>query len=178
MYIYPGEKTGSIKLYPESKSFYDFGRCMGGDCVRLWSHVRGCDSWQALKEIREAFGLNTPDKANSWKLIRQQEQARRQQIEAEKDAKRQWIKDVDALKAEVELLSGILSSGHCKPLSWLWCVCQNRLTTVAFMRPSPGVVSKRVPKPKARPDLTYNTADTPASTAAKELSQKMAARTE
>ena len=49
---------------------------------------------------------------------------------------------------------------------------------VAFMRPSPGVVSKRVPKPKARPDLTYNTADTPASTAAKELSQKMAARTE
>ncbi len=46
---------------------------------------------------------------------------------------------------------------------------------VAFMRPSPGVVSKRVPKPKARPDLTYNTADTPASTAAKELSQKMAA---
>ena len=49
---------------------------------------------------------------------------------------------------------------------------------VAFMRPSPGVVSKRVPKPKARPDLTYNTADTPASTAAKELSQKMAARSE
>lgn len=49
---------------------------------------------------------------------------------------------------------------------------------VAFMRPSPGVVSKRVPKPKARPDLTYNTADAPASTAAKELSQKMAARTE
>ena len=130
MYIYPGEKSGSIKLYPESKSFYDFGRCMGGDCVRLWSHVRGCDSWQALKEIREAFGLNTPDKANSWKLIRQQEQARRQQIEAEKDAKRQWIKDVDALKAEAELLSGILSSGHCEPLSWLWCVCQNRLTTV------------------------------------------------
>ena len=92
--------------------------------------MSGGDSWQALKEIREAFGLNTPDKANSWKLIRQQEQARRQQIEAEKDAKRQWIKDVDALKAEAELLSGILSSAHCEPLSWLWCVCQNRLTTV------------------------------------------------
>lgn len=43
---------------------------------------------------------------------------------------------------------------------------------VVFMRPSPGVVSKRVPKPKARPDLTYNTADTPASTAAKELSER------
>lgn len=129
MYIYPGERTASIKIYPESNSFFDFGRCAGGDCVRLWSHVRGCDSWTALKEIRSTFGLSAPDKQHSWDLIRQQEETRRQQIEAEKDAKRQWIKDVDALKAEVELLSGILSSGHCKPLSWLWCVCQNRLTT-------------------------------------------------
>lgn len=43
---------------------------------------------------------------------------------------------------------------------------------VMFMRPSPGVVSKRVPKPRTRPDLIYNTADTPASTAAKELSER------
>lgn len=43
---------------------------------------------------------------------------------------------------------------------------------VAFMRSSPGVVPKRVPKPKARPDLTYNTAETPASAAAKELSER------
>lgn len=98
--------------------------------IKLWSHIRGCDNWTALQEIRETFGLSAPNRAYSRDLIRKQEEARRQQIEAEKDAKRQWIKDVDALKAEVELLSGILSSGHCKPLSWLWCVCQNRLTTV------------------------------------------------
>lgn len=130
LYKFPGERTGSIHIYEGSRSFYDFGRCVGGDVIKLWSHIRGCDNWTALQEIRETFGLSAPDKANSWKLIRQQEQARRQQIEAEKDAKRQWIKDVDALKAEAELLSGILSSGHCEPLSWLWCVCQNRLTTV------------------------------------------------
>lgn len=42
----------------------------------------------------------------------------------------------------------------------------------AFMRPSPGIVSKRVPHPKPRPDLAYSTADTPGSAAAKKLSEQ------
>ena len=113
----------------KSNSFYDFGRGVGGDVVRLWSHVRGCDSWTALNEIRETFGLSVPDRKNSRELIAQQQQARKRQLEAEEEAKRQWVRQVDELKAEVKLLSGILSSGQCKPLSWLWCVCQNRLTT-------------------------------------------------
>lgn len=50
MYIYPGEKTASIRIYAETQSFYDFGRCTGGDVIRLWSHVRDVDSWTALYE--------------------------------------------------------------------------------------------------------------------------------
>lgn len=130
MYKYPGEKTASVKIYPESNSFYDFGRGVGGDCVKLWSHVRGCDSWTALKQIRECFGLNTPNRAHSRDLIRKQESARRQQIEAEKQEKKLWRIKVDALKGECQLYQAILDSEHCKPLSWTWCACQNRLTTV------------------------------------------------
>ena len=130
LYRFPGERTASIRIYPATQSFYDFGRGCGGDVIRLWSHVRGVDSWTALKQIRECFGLNTPDKQHSRDLIRKQEEARRRQQEAKKQKQERWIRQVDKLKAEAELLSGILSSGHCKPLSWLWCVCQNRLTTV------------------------------------------------
>lgn len=43
---------------------------------------------------------------------------------------------------------------------------------VEFMRPSPGIACKRVPHPKPRPNLTYNTTDTAASTAAKKLSER------
>lgn len=128
-YKFPGERTASIRIYPATQSFCDFGRGVGGDAIRLWSHVKGCDSWTALKEIRETFGLNTPDRKSSKTLITQQEQARKRQQESEKEAKRQWVRQVDRLKAEVDLLSGILSSGHCEPLSWLWCTCKNRLTT-------------------------------------------------
>lgn len=130
LYKYPSEKTGSVKLYPESNSFFDFGRSIGGDVVRLWSHVRGCDSWTALNEIRETFGLNAPNRKNSRELIAQQQEARKRQQEAKKQKQERWVHQVYQLKAEAELLSGILSSGHCEPLSWLWCVCQNRLTTV------------------------------------------------
>ncbi|WP_330643093.1 CHC2 zinc finger domain-containing protein [Blautia obeum] len=129
-YIYPGERTASIKIYPESNSFYDFGRATGGDCVRLWSHIKGCDSWTALNEVRKTFGLNTPDKQHSRELIAQQQEARKRRQEAKKQKQERWIRQVDELKTEVDLLSAIISSGHCEPLSWLWCVCQNRLTTV------------------------------------------------
>ena len=84
MYIYPGEKPASIRIYAETQSFYYFGRCTGGDVIRLWSHVRDVDSWTALCQIREIFGLNAPDRKNSRDLIRQQEQARQKQQQAEK----------------------------------------------------------------------------------------------
>ena len=38
MYRYPNERTPSIKVYPETQSFFDFGRGNGGDLVKLWSH--------------------------------------------------------------------------------------------------------------------------------------------
>lgn len=65
------------------------------------------------------------------------------------------------------------ASAYAKAYSARMCPSEKDLQPqVVFMRPSPGIVSKRVPKPKTRPDLTYNTADTSASTAAKELSER------
>lgn len=99
-YIFPSEKSASVRIYPETQSFYDFGRCTGGDVIRLWSHVRDVDSWTALCQIREIFGLNTPDRKNSRDLIRQQEQARQKQQQAEKAEKRRWRLQVEALQGE------------------------------------------------------------------------------
>lgn len=130
LYKFPNERTASIRVYSATQSFYDFGRCTGGDVIRLWSHVRGVDSWTALKQIRECFGLNTPDKQHSRDLIREQEKTRQRQLEAKKQEKKRWRMEVDRLKAESSFYQAILDSEHCKPLSWTWCVCQDRLTTV------------------------------------------------
>lgn len=128
LYKFPGERTASIRIYSATQSFYDFGRACGGDVIRLWSHVRGCDSWTALKQIRECFGLNTPNKRHSRAMIEQQEQARKAAEEAKKQEKRRWRMEVETLKAESSFYQAILDSEHCKPLSWMWCTSQNRLT--------------------------------------------------
>lgn len=65
------------------------------------------------------------------------------------------------------------ASAYAKAYSARMCPSEKDLQPqVAFMRPSPGIVSKRVPRPAQRPDLTYDTADTAASAAAKELSER------
>lgn len=65
------------------------------------------------------------------------------------------------------------ASAYAKAYSARMCPSEKDLQPqVAFMKPSPGIVSKRVPRPAKKPDLTYNTADTAASTAAKELSER------
>lgn len=133
MYIYPGERTASIRIYPATQSFYDFGRSTGGDLIRLWSHIKDCDSWTALCQIRETFELNMPNRKQSRAMIAQQEQDRKAAEEAKKREKCRWVRQVDQLKAECELVSGILSSGHCEPLSWSWCLCKNRLTIAQGM---------------------------------------------
>lgn len=131
MYIFPGERTGSIKLYPENNSFYDFGRGVGGDSIKLWSYIQNCDNWTALQEIKKTFGLDMPANQYDRNLIKQQELARQQQKAAEKAAKRAWVRQVDQLKAQCKLYQAILDSPHCEPLSWQWCVAKNALTATS-----------------------------------------------
>ena len=38
---FPGERTASIELYPNTQTFYDFGRAVGGDIFDLLSHIKG-----------------------------------------------------------------------------------------------------------------------------------------
>lgn len=49
MYKYPGERTASLKIYPETQSFYDFGRNCGGDVIALAQYLRQCKKEIAVK---------------------------------------------------------------------------------------------------------------------------------
>lgn len=129
MYRFPEERTPSIKLYPATNSFYDFGRGTGGDCVRLWSHVKGCDSWTALREIAVLYGistdLNTEDGKSIAERIKAQEQVQKERERAEKCKRKQWVVQVDRLHEELELYENLLNSPHIPPLSWVWTWCMN-----------------------------------------------------
>lgn len=127
MYRFPGERTPSIKVYPETNSFYDFGRGIGGDCVRLWSHVKGCDNWTALQEVAAVFGistaLNETDKENIVAKIKRQEKAQKEREQAEKRRQKRWVKEVERLQEWRKLCQDLLDSGHLPPFCDVrsWC---------------------------------------------------------
>lgn len=129
MYRYPGERTASLKIYPGTNSFFDFGRGVGGDCIRLWSHVKGCGSWTALQEICALYGisaaLNETDKESIAERIKAQEKEQEKRRQAEKRRRKQWIAQVDRLHEELELYDNLLNSQHIPPLSWVWTWCMN-----------------------------------------------------
>lgn len=136
LYRFPGERTPSIKIYKETGSFFDFGRAKGGDAVALWAHVRNCDNWTALQELSAVFGvptaLNETDKENIVAKIKRQEKAQKEREQAEKRKWKQWIMQVDRLKAQEELYNNLLESSHIQPLSDIWCWLINLKQIVSY----------------------------------------------
>lgn len=63
-YKYPGERTASIKLYPENNRFHDFGRNVNGDIFALVSHIKGISFKEALDEIVDFFKIEVSTSGN------------------------------------------------------------------------------------------------------------------
>lgn len=131
MYKHPNERTASICIYPKTQSFCDFGRNQFGDCIRLWSYIRGVDNWQALQEIADAFNIRLPDKRVNVPELQQAERQRQMQLQRQQLKQEQWRRDVDLLKAQIEMYEALAISPHVQPLSDIWCTCMNRLTTLS-----------------------------------------------
>lgn len=128
MYRYPGEKTPSIRIYSQTNSFFDFGRSVGGDPVRLWSHIRHVDNWVALQEIRGLYGLSDePDKKNIRERIRQQEKEREAAKQAELERKKCWRDEVDFWKKISAACENIMKESVPFSDNWCWAVNQRQL---------------------------------------------------
>lgn len=136
MYKYPGERTASLKIYPQTQSFYDFGRNTGGDVIALWAHVRNCNNWEAMDEISALYGistaLNKTEKENIVAKIKRQEKAQKEREQAEKRKRKQWVMQVDRLKAQEELCNNLLDSPHIQPFSDVWCWLINLKQIVSY----------------------------------------------
>lgn len=63
--FYKEDKTPSLKLYPETNSFYCFATNQGGDIIKFYEDYKRVDTKQAIKELAEWLNLdnslNRPD---------------------------------------------------------------------------------------------------------------------
>ena len=127
-YRFPGERTDSIKIYRTTNSFYDYGRCVGGDAISLCASVRGCSQWQALQEIKRLYGLeNEPDKATSTRQTRSDiaKIALQQRQQREEAAREQAFQDalnaeIDSLKRRLAVYEAALRRRENQPFSDVW----------------------------------------------------------
>jgi DNA primase len=55
--IYKSERTPSLKLYPETNSFYCFATNKGGDLIKFWADARKISNGEAIKELSQMLGL-------------------------------------------------------------------------------------------------------------------------
>lgn len=131
IFSYPGERTASIKVYPETKSFFDFGRGIGGDAVKLWTHVRGCDSWTAAQVIASIWGLELEqDSKITAAEARRHQQAKLRSKQEKERAWKRWRREVDLLKIREKFYTDLLNSPHIKPFSDPWCWAINDLQVI------------------------------------------------
>ena len=127
MYRYPNERTPSIKVYPGTQSFFDFGRSIGGDSVKLWSYIRHCDSWTALNEVASLYGISTAfnetDRDNIARRIKAQKTAQKEREQDKKRKQKRWVKEVEHLQEWRKLCQDLLDSGHLSPFCDVrsWC---------------------------------------------------------
>lgn len=120
MFRYPTERTPSIKIYEETQTFFDYGRNLGGDCIRLYSHVKNISNWDALKEIRETFGVDKScDNEGIRKKIEEQKAEQREKERAKKFKQKLWRDKVDDLKNRLDRDNTLLE-GHAKPFTDVW----------------------------------------------------------
>lgn len=118
LFYYPDERTASIKIYSNIQSFYDFGRAIGGDCIKLYSHVKKCNSWIAIQELRKLYNVEKePDKEGVREKIQQREAELKKQQQREQEFKVAWRKEVEFLKWWEEICKKTLEEKRFPPFS-------------------------------------------------------------
>lgn len=115
------DKNWSMKLYPQSNSFCDFANGnKGGDIIRLVSYVQNIDNWQALRLLKEYYGLSgEPDRENIKERIRQQEKEQEAAKRAEAERRERWRNEVDFWKKVSKACDEVIK--RSEPLSDEWC---------------------------------------------------------
>lgn len=120
MFFYPGEKTASIKIYSPTQTFYDFGRGVGGDAIKLWTFIKRCNAWEALQSIQSLYGIESDDSPNKERIKERIQQQKNRKI-AEAKRKAEWREEVAFWESISKTCD--LWINHLKPYSDDWCYC-------------------------------------------------------
>lgn len=130
------DKTASLAIYPNSNRFCDFANGnLSGDCIAFVAYVKGCNQWQALKELQAFYELTDSREADRQEAQRRIEL--QQLEECRKEERKQafcralWAQ-IDDLKRWAVIYSTAIEKAVFEPFSDLWAYCVNELQKTEY----------------------------------------------
>lgn len=123
------DKTASLALYPNTNRFVDFANGgISGDCISFVAYVRGCNNWQALKELQAFYGLSgcrEREKEEVQRRIQRQQAEEQYRTERKQAFYAALFGEIDRLKRWTEILAIAIEKPLYEPFSELWAYCIN-----------------------------------------------------
>lgn len=126
----------SCCLYPQTGTFCDFANGdKGGDCIGFLAYVRGVTNWEALKLLRDFYGLLDSDKESREEIrrkIRSQQAEERRKKERQREFETALNACIRDLKHDTEIYRAAIGKGGFEPFSDEWCHCVDRLDQAVY----------------------------------------------
>ena len=130
------DKTASLAIYPNSNRFCDFANGnLSGDCIAFVAYVKGCNQWQALKELQAFYELTDSreaDRQEAQRRIELQQLEERRKEERKQAFYRALWTQIDDLKRWAVIYSTAIEKAVFEPFSDGWCYCVNELQKTEY----------------------------------------------
>ena len=130
------DRTASLAIYPNTNRFCDFANGnLSGDCISFVAYVRGCNNWQALKELQAYYGLTDSREQGrqeaQWRINLQQWEER-QRTERKQAFYRALWGQIDDLRHWKDICRLVLEKRLYEPFSDTWAYCVNELQKTQY----------------------------------------------
>lgn len=130
------DRTASLALYPNSNRFVDFANGnKNGDCIAFVAYIRGCNQWEALKELQGFYGLTDSrkqDKQEARRRIQLQQQEEKKKAKRRQEFYTALYGEIDHLKHWGNIYKTFIKNQIYKPFTEGWCYCVNELQKIEY----------------------------------------------
>ena len=130
------DRTASLALYSCSNSFTDFSNAnFSGDIIGFVAYIKGCNNWQALKELQSFYGLtdsSEQDRQEIQRRIQLQKERERKAAERKAEFKVALSGCIEDLKEWANIYKTCIEKQVFEPFSDLWAYCASELQKVDY----------------------------------------------
>ena len=121
------DKTFSLALYSSSNTFTDFANANhSGDVIAFVSYIKGINNWQALRTLKNFYGLmdsQQVDKQEARRCIQLQQQEEKKKAKRQQEFKAALFGEIDHLKRWENIYKAIMKKQIYEPFTSEWCYC-------------------------------------------------------